>query len=46
MIYNIGKYKDRDKYLRETYDVSKEMEKLVLEILELTKQDKDNFRLC
>lgn len=45
MIYNIGKYKDRDKYLKETYGVTKEMEKLVMEILELSRSDKDNFTL-
>lgn len=45
MIYKIGKYKDRDKYLIETYDTTKEMEKLVMEILELSRREKDSFKI-
>ena len=45
MIYNIGKYKDREKYLKESHNVTKEMQKLVLELLEISKRDKDDFKL-
>ena len=45
MIYNIGKYKDRDKYLQESYEVTLNMEKLVLELLELSRRDQKNFVL-
>lgn len=45
MIYNIGKYKDRDKYLKESYEVTKEMERLVMELLELSRRDKEDFKL-
>lgn len=45
MIYNIGKYKDRDKYLKESHEVVKEMEKLVLEILDMSKRDSEDFKL-
>ena len=45
MIYNIGKYKDRDKYLQESYEVTMKMEQLVQELLELSRRDQDNFEL-
>ncbi|RED75086.1 sensor histidine kinase [Cohnella phaseoli] len=37
MIHKIGVYKDRDKYLHRSYTVMQEMEKLVHELLELSK---------
>ena len=45
MMYNIGKYQDRDKYLNEVYEVTKKMEELVFELLELSRQDQDTFLL-
>ena len=45
MIYGIGKYKDREKYLKETYEVTQEMQKLVMQILELSKREKDDFKI-
>ena len=44
MIYNIGKYKDRDKYLRESYDVTQNMKELVEEILHLIEREKGEFK--
>ena len=37
MIYNIGPYKDRDKYLARSYKVMTEMESLVREVLTVSK---------
>jgi two-component system sensor histidine kinase VanS len=37
MIYNIGNFKDRDKYLRQSYDITQEMKGLVNEMLDLSK---------
>lgn len=45
MIYNIGKYKERDKYLKESYSVIEEMRHLVSELLDISKRDKDDFKL-
>lgn len=39
MILNVGKFKDRDKYLQEAYKTSESIEKLVGEILLLAKLD-------
>lgn len=39
MIYGIGKYKDRDKYLKESYDVTQSMRELVQELLKLTEKE-------
>lgn len=45
MIHNIGKYKDRDKYLRESYKVTRNMENLVFELLDISRRNKDDFKL-
>lgn len=45
MIYNIGPYKDRDKYLKKSYDVTQEMKFLVQEILNLNKFEKHGFEV-
>ncbi|WP_418223020.1 sensor histidine kinase [Clostridium isatidis] len=45
MIHNIGKYKDRDKYLRESYEVTKNMESLVFELLDISRRNKEDFKL-
>ncbi|MBQ8999229.1 MAG: HAMP domain-containing histidine kinase [Clostridium sp.] len=39
MIYNIGKYKDRDTYLFKTYDTAQELRNLVEEMLEISRLD-------
>lgn len=39
MILNVGKFKDRDKYLQEAYQTTETIEKLVREILTLAKLD-------
>ena len=44
MIYNIGKYKDRDKYLKESYDVTQKMKELVQEILHLSERENGEFK--
>lgn len=44
MIYNIGKYKDRDKYLKESYEVTKKMSELVQEILYLSERENGEFK--
>ena len=44
MIHQIGVYKDRDKYLRRSYSIIKNMEQLVKEILEVSKLESDAFR--
>jgi two-component system, OmpR family, sensor histidine kinase VanS len=43
MIHQIGVYKDRDKYLRRSYSIIKNMEQLVKEILEVSKLESDAF---
>ena len=45
MIYNIGAFKDRDKYLLKSYDVMQEMKELVGEILELNKYESEAFKV-
>lgn len=45
MIYNIGSFKDRDKYLRKSYEVIGEMRGLVEEILTLNKYESDAFKV-
>ena len=40
MIYNIGKYKDRDKYLKESYGVIQKMSELVQEIYTFKRKGK------
>lgn len=39
MIYNIGKYKDRDTYLRKSYDATQELKDLVNEMMTVSKAD-------
>lgn len=39
MIYNIGKYKDRDTYLKKSYDCTQELKNLVNEMLEVSKSE-------
>ena len=41
MIYGIGKYKDRDKYLREAQGVVENMKDLVKELLKLSERESD-----
>lgn len=41
MIYNIGPYKDRDKYLRETLDSVNDLRELVLEIINIGKYEEN-----
>ena len=45
MILNVGKFKDRDKYLQEAYATSESIEKLVREIMMLAKLDTINLKL-
>jgi len=45
MILNIGKFKDRDKYLQEAYKTSESIEKLVREIMTLAKLDTINLNV-
>lgn len=37
MIYNVGKYKDRDTYLQKSYDSTQELKDLVNEMIEVSK---------
>lgn len=39
MIYNIGKYKDRDTYLKKSYESTQELKELVNEMIEISKAD-------
>ncbi|MBC5996899.1 two-component sensor histidine kinase [Romboutsia ilealis] len=39
MIYNIGKYKDRDTYLRKSYESTQELKELVNEMIEVSKSE-------
>lgn len=39
MIYNIGKYKDRDTYLQKSYESTQELKDLVNEMMEMSKSD-------
>lgn len=39
MIYNIGKYKDRDTYLKKSYDATQELKILVDEMMEISKDE-------
>ena len=47
MIYNIGKYKDRDTYLKKTYDITNELKELVNEMMEVSKAEmlEDNLNI-
>lgn len=44
MIYNIGPFRDRDKYLKKTYDTTKELQNLVKEILSISKIESYEFK--
>ncbi|RDY23518.1 two-component sensor histidine kinase [Romboutsia maritimum] len=39
MIYNVGKYKDRDIYLKKCYDSTQELKDLVNEMIEISKSE-------
>ena len=39
MIYNIGKYKDRDTYLKKSYESTQELKELVNEMIEISKAE-------
>lgn len=39
MIYNVGKYKDRDTYLKKSYDSTQELKDLVNEMMEISKSE-------
>lgn len=39
MIYNVGKYKDRDTYLQKSYESTQELKDLVNEMMEMSKAD-------
>ena len=39
MIYNIGKYKDRETYLKKSYDCTQELRALVDEMMEISKSE-------
>ncbi|QYR21343.1 HAMP domain-containing histidine kinase [Paenibacillus sp. sptzw28] len=43
MIGNVGAFKDRDTYLRQSYKIMREMDKLVHEILDLSKLESRDF---
>lgn len=45
MLYNVGGYKDRDKYLQRSFEVVENMEKLVLEILSVARMRSAGFSL-
>lgn len=45
MIYNIGPFKDRDKYLAKSYEVIGDMRDLVEEILSLNKYENEAFKI-
>ncbi|MBM7568995.1 sensor histidine kinase [Paenibacillus sacheonensis] len=44
MIGNVGPFRDRDTYLRKSYTIMQDMDKLVHEILELSKLESRDFR--
>jgi len=39
MIYNVGKYSDRDTYLKKSYDCTQELKDLVDEMIEISKME-------
>lgn len=45
MIYNVGVYKNRDKYLNRSLEVTESMEKLIKEILTISRMESNNFKL-
>lgn len=44
MIGNVGPFRDRDTYLRKSYSIMQDMDKLVHELLELSKLESREFR--
>ncbi|MEG0152068.1 MAG: HAMP domain-containing sensor histidine kinase [Cellulosilyticaceae bacterium] len=44
MIHNIGVFKDRERYLRRSYSIINDMEKLVIEILDMSRLETYNFK--
>lgn len=44
MLYNIGPYQDRDKYLKENYQMVERMEKIVREILSVSKLESNTLK--
>ena len=45
MIHQIGPFKDRDTYLKRSYDVAEHMEGLVLELLSISELEQPNYLL-
>ena len=45
LIYNVGGYKDRDKYLQKSYQVTEHIENLLQEILSISKMKNSTFDL-
>lgn len=45
MIYQIGAFKNRDKYLKRSYEIMNDMEKLVREVLDLSRLESKNFQI-
>ncbi len=39
MIYSVGKYKDRDTYLKKSYECTQELKDLVNEMIEVSKSE-------
>lgn len=44
MLHNIGPYRDRDKYLAQSHHILKQMEKLVYEILDISRLENHRFQ--
>ena len=45
MIYNIGPYQNRDRYLKKNHQIIESMEQLVREILSVSKLEQHTFKL-
>ena len=45
MIYNIGKYKDRDVYLKKSYESTQDLKNLVNEMIEVSKSESSSINL-
>ena len=45
MIHQIGRFKDRDKYLKRSHDILEEMEELVRELLNISELEQPNYPL-
>ena len=45
MLHNIGPFKDRDTYLKRSYDIAEHMEGLVLELLSISELEQPNYSL-